>query len=420
MVKNAGWLITGRIVQMLLSLIVGILSARYLGPSNYGVINYAGAYTTFFTSLCHLGINAVIVKEFIDHPKDEGQVIGTTLGLRAFSSILSAITIIAIACIVDRGERITQLVVTLYSMGLIFNIFETFNYWYHSRLQSKKIVLASTTAYMVTAVYKIILLMTGKPVAYFALATSVDYICIAIIMLIFYKKDHGGKLIFSWKYGKELLAKSYHYILPGVMTAIYGQTDKIMLKHMIGDSATGHYSTAVAVSTMWCFVLTAIIDSMNPSIMEAYKVDKEKFRQRNKILYSIVFWLSTTVAIAFTLFGEFFIGVLYGEAYLPAAALLKIVTWYTSLSYLGVARNAWIVCNNKQKYLKYLYIPAAISNVVLNLILIPPLGSAGAAVASLIAEVITTIVVPFVIKDLRENSILMLESIVLKDITKRK
>ena len=47
-VKNAGWLIIGRILQMLISLVVGLLTARYLGPSNYGLINYANAYTAFF------------------------------------------------------------------------------------------------------------------------------------------------------------------------------------------------------------------------------------------------------------------------------------------------------------------------------------------------------------------------------------
>ena len=47
-VKNASWLIMGKVAQMAISLIVGVLTARYLGPSNYGLINYASAYTAFF------------------------------------------------------------------------------------------------------------------------------------------------------------------------------------------------------------------------------------------------------------------------------------------------------------------------------------------------------------------------------------
>jgi O-antigen/teichoic acid export membrane protein len=89
-VKNAGWIIGGKVANKLLAFVVGIFAARYLGPSNYGLINYAAAYATFFASLCTLGINSVIVKNFVDHPDQQGETIGTTLLLRAISSLLSA------------------------------------------------------------------------------------------------------------------------------------------------------------------------------------------------------------------------------------------------------------------------------------------------------------------------------------------
>ena len=66
--KNAGWIIAGKVLQMVLSFVVSIFTARYLGPSNYGIINYAGAYVTFFTSFCTLGLNSVIIKDFLENP----------------------------------------------------------------------------------------------------------------------------------------------------------------------------------------------------------------------------------------------------------------------------------------------------------------------------------------------------------------
>ena len=46
-VQNAGWLIAGKIAQMVISLFVSLLTARYLGPGNYGLLSYAAAYTAF-------------------------------------------------------------------------------------------------------------------------------------------------------------------------------------------------------------------------------------------------------------------------------------------------------------------------------------------------------------------------------------
>lgn len=416
-VKNAGWLICGRIVQMLINFFVGIYTARFLGPSDYGLLNYAGAYTGFFSSVCTLGINSVIVKELVDNRKIEGTVLGTSMLLKAMSSILSAISIFCIVLVADKGEPVTVSVVVLCSLGMIFNLLETFNYWFQSRLESKVSAIATLIGYMVTAAYKVFLIVTKKSVVFFALATSIDYIVVGIILICFYKAKKGQRLAFSADYGKTLLKSSWHFILPAVMVAVYSQTDKFMLKQMISDSEIGYYSTATALCTSWCFVLQAIIDSFYPIIMEDYKAEKiDSYERKNILLYTMIFYISTFVSAILCIFANPIIRILYGDAYLDAAPCLQIIVWYTAFSYLGVARNAWIVCENRQKYLKWIYGAAAISNVLLNLFLIPPFGALGAAAASLIAQVITTMVAPAFIPALRPNTKMIVDAILLKGI----
>lgn len=415
-IKNAGWLIGGKILQMLVSFIISLFTARYLGPDNYGLINYGAAYVAFFTSLCTLGINSVIIKDFVDNPQEEGVALGTTFLLRAISSILSALMIVSIAIIVDYNEPLTILVVALCSLALPFQIFDTFNSWFQSKYQSKITSVATLLAYIIIAIYKVILLFLGKSVEWFALAASLDYICAAVFLFIAYKKNKGPKLRYSKEKAKQLLKKSYHYILSGMMVAIYGQTDKLMLKQMLNESAVGYYSLATTICAMWVFILSAIIDSMYPTILQLNEKDEQAFNKKNKQLYAIVFYVSIIVSILFVVFGDLAIKILYGEAYLPAATPLKIITWYTGFSYLGVARNAWIVSKNKQKYLIWIYLFAAIGNVLLNIVFIPLWGVSGAAFASLLTQVFTSIILPFFIKDLRKNAILIIEAICLKGI----
>lgn len=416
-VQNAGWLIGGKVVQSAINFVVVIITARYLKPDNYGLLNYAAAYTAFFTSVCTLGINSVIVKEFVDHPKGEGTILGTALVLRSTSSFLSALLILAASCIMDAGEPETILIVALSSIGLVFHVLESFQFWFQSRLESKVTSIASLLAYLVTASYKIYLLAARKTVTYFALATSLDYICVGLVLLIAYRRHGGARLRFSWPYGKTLLGKSCHYILPSLMVSIYGQTDRLMLKQMISGTEVGYYATAVSVCSMWCFVLSAIIDSVIPTIMKDHADGKlAQYQRSNKLLYAMIFYISLFVSCGFTLLARPLIGILYGEAYLPAVVPLRIITWYTAFSYLGVARNAWVVCENKQKYLIWVYLSAAVSNVVLNSLMIPLWGTAGAAAASLLSQIITTLVTPYMMRELRPNAVMMLEAIALKGI----
>ena len=415
-VKNASWLMAGRIVHILLSFVIGLLTARYLGPSNYGVINYATAYTTFFTAFCTLGINSVIVKNFIDHPSEEGETIGTTLLLRLVSSVLSLCTIVGIVRIVDGNEPITLAVVALYCLSLVFHIFDTFNYWFQSKLLSKYYAIATLVSYLAASAYRIVLLMTGKSVQWFAVANSVDYCIVAILLFLLYKLNHGPKLSFSIRKAKELLSVSHSYILSGLMVAIYGATDKLMLKQMLDESSVGYYSLASTISTMWVFVLAAVIDSLKPTIMRYHQNDKESFESSNRKLYAIIFYLSFLASVVITLIAPLFIRIVYGEAYLPAVTPLRIVVWYVAFSYLGVARDIWIVCEKKQKYLKYLYFGSAALNVLLNFILIPQLGVNGAALATVITQISTIFIFPLFIKDFMPNTRLIIDAIRLKGV----
>lgn len=419
-VKNAGWLIGGKVAQMVLSLFVGILSARFLGPSNYGLISYANALIAFFMSLCTLGMNSVMVKELIDHPDQEGKTLGSAIFFRLASSFCSVILAVSVSLIIDFGQWETIIVVALCSVSLIFHAFDTLNYWFQSKYNSKVTAIATFVAYVVTAIYKIILLVLRQSVFWFAFATSVDYIVLGIVLIIAYKKSGGEKLSVSFKRGKDILSSSYHYILSGLMVSIYGHTDKLMLKQMLNESQVGYYATATALCAMWTFVLTAIIDSMYPTIVNVFKKDQKLFEKRNRQLYSIVFYVSVVASLLFLFLGDYVIKILYGEEFLPAVMPLKVVTWYTAFSFLGVARSAWMVCNNKQKYLKYMNLAAIIINVALNYFLIPPMGATGAALASLITQMFTSIILPLFIKDLRPNAKLMLEAIILKDLFQRK
>lgn len=415
-IKNIGWLMCGRIVHMLLSFLIGLLTARYLGPSNYGLINYATAYTTFFNALCTLGINSVIVKNFIDHPSEEGETIGTTLVLRLLSSCFSLMAILGIVRIVDGNEPVTLIVVALYSMGLIFQVFDTFNYWFQSKLQSKYYAIATMISYAIASVYRVVLLASGKSVQWFAVANSIDYCVVATLLSLFYKINHGPRLSFSIRKAKELLSVSCSYILSGLMIAIYGATDKLMLKQMLDETAVGYYSLATSISVMWTFVLSAIIDSLKPTIMRYHNEDKLLYEKSNRVLYSIVFYTSFAASLFISVIAPLFIQIVYGEEYIAAVQPLRIVIWYVAFSYLGVARGAWIVCERKQKYLKYLYGGSAIINVLLNILLIPKFGVNGASFATVITQISTIFFFPALIKDLRPNIKLLIDAIKLKDL----
>ena len=181
--KNTIWIIAERIFQMLISLIVGALSARYLGPSNYGLINYGISIVTFFLSIAKLGLENIIIKEYIENKNENGKIIGTALIMRTISSIISIILIYMLVTILKPNEELTIIITMLQSISLIFQSYEIIDYWFQSQLNSKYVSITKSVAYVIVSIYKIFLLVTKKSVIWFAMSTTIDYIVIFIILI---------------------------------------------------------------------------------------------------------------------------------------------------------------------------------------------------------------------------------------------
>lgn len=410
-IKNAGWLIGIQLIKSLLGMVISMLTARFLGPSNFGLINYAASIVSFVTPIMYLGLTGVLVQEIVNNPEEEGEILGTSIFMSLISSVLCISGVIVFSVLANSGEKDTIIVCALYSILLIFQSLEMIVYWFQAKLLSKYSSIVSLVAYIVVSGYKIYLLATHKSIYWFAVSNALDYMIIAVGAYIVYKKLGGADLKFDFRLAKRLFSKSRYYIVSNMMIAIFAQTDRIMLKLMIDDAATGYYSAAVACAGMTGFVFTAIIDSFRPMIFDDKKSNENQYEKDMCRLYGIIVYLSLFQSAGITIFSGLIIKILYGAAYSSSINVLKLVVWYTTFSYLGSVRNIWILAENKQKYLWIINLSGALANVLLNYILIPIIGVMGAALASLITQIFTNIIIGFIMKPIRHSNTLMLRSL---------
>lgn len=399
--NNAAWIIGCKILQSILGVFITMLTARYLGPSNYGLINYASSVVAFVLPIAKLGLDSTLVNELVKNPKQEGQTIGTAMLMSLASSVLCILGVIVFVTIANFGETVTLLVCALYSVVLLTHAIELIQFWFQAHLLSKYTSIATLIAYLVKSGYQIFLLMNGSAVWWFALTSVLDILIIDVIMVVLYYKANKQPLHFSWSTAKQMFAQSKYYIISSMMVTIFVNTDRIMLKLMTDDAQTGLYSAAVACASLTSFVFSAIIYSAQPVILEKHKCDKAAFEHILTLLYSVIIYLSLAQCIIITVFAPFIIKVLYGEVYALTVEPLRWIVWYTTFSYLGAVRNIWIIAEEKHSILWKINLVGALGNVVLNLVLIPIWGITGAAIASLLTQIITNVVLCFIFREIR-------------------
>ena len=407
---NASWIIGCKVVQALLGVIISMLTARYLGPSSFGVINYAAAIVAFVAPITKLGLSHVLVQEIVYAPESEGKIIGSSLTMSFISSLLCIVGVISFSMITNANEPETVIVCSLYSALLVAHALELVQYWFQAKLISKYTSIVSVVVYLLISLYKIVLLIANKSVYWFAVANAIDHLLIGFILLAIYRWKSKQKISFSLEWAKKLFNKSKFFIVSSMMVTIFAQTDKIMIKFMIDDAATGIYSAASACAGMASFVFAAIIDSMRPTILEHKKNESQLYETNLCRLYSIIIYMALAQSLAMTLFAKPIIWILYGTQYFASISVLSIIVWQATFSYIGSVRNIWILAEEKHSYLWIINLSGAITNVLLNLLLIPKWGVEGAAVASVVTQIFTNVIIGYIIKPIRGNNTIMLKS----------
>ena len=410
-INNAKWIIVCKIAQSILQLIIGMISARYLGPSNYGLINYAASIVAFALPIMKLGLDAILVHELVESPEREGEIMGTSLILNVISGVACIGGVSVFSLFLNMGETETIIVCVLYSISILFAALEMMQYWFQYKLLSKYSSVIMLVAYFFVSAYKIFLLATEKSVYWFSFSHSVEYGIIGILLIYFYKKQGGMGLSFSLNRAKKMLNKSKHYIFAALMVVVIQNTDHVMLTSMAGKAENGYYSAAITSAGVAQFVFTAIIDSFRPLILSSKKEKNNEYEKNISRLYGIIIYLSFAQSLVFTIFAPLIIKLLYGYEYLASIPVLQILTWYRAFSFMGTIRNIWLLAEEKQKYLPYINLFGVILNIVLNLIAIPTWGACGASTASLITQVAMNFILGFIYKPIRENNVLMLKGI---------
>ena len=411
--KNTSWLMFGKI----LSMIVGFLIARYLGPVSFGDLSFADALTAIVAAVGTLGLDSFIIREIIKEPGKKNEILGTSLAMRLAVNLLIIPISIGLYLLFHEfshhpGKPLT-LIITLLSIASFFKSFNVIDSYFQSQVQSKYVVKVQNMVVILSAVVKILLVWLNMPLIYFAAAITFDAFVLAMGLVWMYH-SRGFDMrqwTFNFSRAKSLLQQSFPLILSAVMVSIYMKIDQVMLKN-VGSAEVGIYSAAAKISEAWYFIPLAIVTSVFPAIINARETDLERYHKRLKNLYDLLIFMSLPVAIVLSFFGTDLIHLLYGNRYEGAGTMLSIHIWSGIFVFLGVASSQYLLAEGYTKISFQRTAFGAVANILLNLWLIPLYGGIGASIATLIACFLSTFYIIFIPKT-RQQGIMMLKSLFL-------
>lgn len=387
---NTGWLIFDKIFRMGMGLIVGVWVARYLGPQQFGLFNYATAVVALFSAVSTLGLNNIVVRDLVKMPQDASTTLGTAFLLQIIGGCVAFCVALLAVTVMRPGDGLATMVVGILGLSMIFKSTEVIKYWFEARVNSKYAVLVENGAFLTFSVVKVALILNGAKIQAFAWIVLAESVMVAALLLFVYRGDKQS--LKSWRFqyerAKTLMQDSWPLILAGLAAMIYMRIDQIMLGQMLDDRAVGIYSAAVRLSEVWYFIPMTIAASVFPAIIKARQSDHVVYQKYLTKLFRLMVLLALAVAIPISFTADRLMDFLYGAGYSDSAYVLIIHVWTGLFVFMGVASSRWFIAENLQKHTFYRTLAGCVVNVCLNLALIPRYGPIGSAWSSVISQAV--------------------------------
>ncbi|MEK9154612.1 MAG: flippase [Patescibacteria group bacterium] len=393
--KNAFWLSIGRFGSQFIKAAITIYAARILGTSEYGILSYVLGFVGFFTIFADVGMSSILTREISQKPKEEDRYFSTLfrikIGLLLFTTFLLIFVAPYFAKIKDVAVIIPFIALLVSFDGLRDFIVAYFRGKEKMELEAITMIGIS----IATVVFGFAALYISPTYQALIIAYILSSACGFLIAVFFLKK--GLKKIIG-NFSRDILpyvAKSAWPIAAGgIVSAFMVNVDIIMLGWWRTSSEVGLYSAAQKIVGLVYIAPGLISSAVFPLYSRlVHENETEKLKLLTSKVVVFLFLITIPIVIGSIIVGKDIISFIFGDEYASANIAFAVLMSSILVIYPFTILNVFVFAHDKHKSLFIYNIIASLSNVALNVLLIPYYGMIGAAVATVLSNSLYTLFV---------------------------
>ena len=368
--------------------------SRVLLPDGVGIVAYANTIVNYFVVVAALGIPNYGVKVIASKRQNLEGRSKSFAELLVINAISTLIFLLLYYCLVNFSSIFHGKIVLMNTMGIML-VLNFFNIdWFYQGLEEYGYI--STRSIIVKIISFVLMCIFVK--------TKEDYIIYAFILCLATAGNYFFNIFNARKYITTVNFKNMHlkkHLRPvlillavSIATEVYTMLDTVMLEFFKGDAAVGYYTNSVKIVRMIYTVNIAMVATFYPRISSLFA--EKKLEEANKLLTigtSVLLLIAIPSVIGMFGVAEYIVPVLLGKAFMPSIEILQILSilvFVFSIAYfLG---HLILMASGNEGHILKATVCGALVNAVMNLCLIPKYSANGAAIASVAAEMIVTIV----------------------------
>lgn len=378
-------------IGFVLGFIATPIATRLFAPGELGKVTLFGTYATLFSSFCYLGLDQAFVRFYLEPPGN-----GDRRGMLAFSTAVSGAfcVLLSLGLLVAWRQISAQvtgepdfgiyLCLCLFSLSSV--VFRYLSLSYRMEQNARLYTVQGVLQVLLTKIaYLAVGFRTplGRPAI--LLLTALMAAFTAIYALLQRKRFDFGYLRRADKpFATGMGAFAAPLIPLALMTWLNGSVSTVVLRNMLDISAVGVYTSALGLAATVNIIQSGFNAYWAPYVYENYQSDR---KNRFFTVHRLMACLLTGFGLTLTLL-QVPVFLLLGEKYRASVVYFPFLFLSPICYCLSETTGMGIGIAKKSYWNTVIFLVSALANLLLCVLLIPPLGPAGAAMASSSAAVV--------------------------------
>ncbi len=390
--KNTFWLSAAQVISRIIRAAIIIYAARLLGASDYGVFSYALSLVGFFTIFADLGLTWLLTREASKPEQLPTSYLLAALFLKLLLVLISMALLVFVA----------PLFITIPGTALLLPIaafvmaFDSLRIFFFSLTRARQIMqteafitILTNTAIAIFALIGLASAPSSKALMFaYALGTAIGF----LIAAIFIGKEFIRAPGVSRSLFVTLLRNAWPFALMGILAGVMVNMDTLMLGWFMGSREVGLYGAAQRPILLLYAVPTFFSTSLFPLFAKYAYNNAEKFRRILETSLTFCIAAVLPIVVGGVIVARELTLLIYGPQFSEAAVAFRILLLtLPAIFTIFIVSDAIVSYNGQKKFFIYNSL-GALSDIILNLILIPKFGIMGAALSTVATQIITGII----------------------------
>jgi O-antigen/teichoic acid export membrane protein len=402
LVKNIFSLGLLQLATYVMPLISVPVISRIIGAGKFGVLEYAFAFTSYFTLLISYGFDFTATRKIA---KDPGNI---TLRRKVFSEVLAAQLflfllsgIIFTICLWQVAPLTGEKKVAIFTFITCIATLLTQNWLFQAMQDLPKIVAINLVGKILFTLIVLWIIKVKEDYIWQPLLLSLINILVALISFIWAFKKYSLRIVpVSFQQIISLLKQERAVFLSMAVISLYTTTNTIMLGILKSESEVGYFTSAqklILVATS--LINLPVTQAMYPYLGSAFGKSREEGTITvQKILPLIVFFTGGLSLVMF-LMGPWVLHWFYGSLFDPSIPAFQVMAFLTMIVAISNVFGIQVMLNLKMdKYFFRITASGALLGLLLNYFMTSKLGYMGTAWNWLIVEIYITTVMYLVLR----------------------